>query len=122
MELSRCSLACNTANKQATMKNLMSDGLTGPAERIHYTLRIASALCFIGHGAFGIITKPIWCNYFAVFGIGHDLAYRLMPLLGTVDILLGLSLLVYPLRAVAGWLVGWGLITAFLRPLSGEPV
>ena len=77
-------------------------------------------MCFIGHGAFGIITKPIWCNYFAVFGIGHDLAYRLMPLVGTIDILLGLSLLIYPLRVVAGWLVCWGLMTASLRPLSGE--
>ena len=37
--------------------------------KIHYTLRIAAAMCFIGHGAFGIITKPIWCNYFALFGI-----------------------------------------------------
>jgi len=96
-------------------------GLNPPAQKMHYTLRIASAMCFIGHGAFGIITKPIWCNYFAVFGIGHDLAYKLMPLVGTVDILLGISLLVYPLRAVAGWLVCWGLITASLRPLSGEP-
>ena len=77
-------------------------------------------MCFIGHGAFGIITKPIWCNYFAVFGISHDVAFRLMPLVGTVDILMGISLLFYPLRAVAGWLVCWGLITASLRPLSGE--
>src|SRR5579862_3385575 len=91
-------------------------------QKIYYTLRLSAAMCFIGHGAFGIITKPIWCNYFAVFGIGHDLAYRLMPLVGTIDILLGLSLLFYPLRAVAGWLVCWGLITATLRPLSGEPV
>ncbi len=102
-------------------KDLTSAGLQAPAERIHITLRIASAMCFIGHGAFGIITKPIWCNYFAVLGIGHDLAYRLMPLVGTIDILLGLSLLFYPLRAVAGWLVCWGLVTATLRPLSGEP-
>src|SRR5580658_9583364 len=87
---------------------------------LHYTLRIASAMCFIGHGAFGIITKPIWCNYFAVFGIGHDLAYRLMPVLGSVDILLGLSLLFYPTRAVLAWLVAWGAVTALLRPLSGE--
>ena len=49
-------------------------------QKIHYTLRIASAMCFIGHGSFGIITKPIWCNYFAVFGVGHDLSYQLMPL------------------------------------------
>jgi hypothetical protein len=104
------------------MKDLNSDGLQAPAQRIHYTLRIASAMCFIGHGAFGIITKPVWCNYFAVLGIGHDMSYRLMPLLGTVDILLGISLLFYPLRAVAGWLVVWGLITACLRPLSGESV
>src|SRR5580658_507057 len=88
---------------------------------LHYTLRIASAMCFLGHGAFGIITKPVWCNYFAVFGIGHDLAYRLMPFVGTVDILLGLSLLFYPTRAVLTWLVGWGTVTALLRPLSGEP-
>ena len=77
-------------------------------------------MCFIGHGAFGIITKSIWCNYFAVFGIGHDLAYRMMPVLGSVDIVLGLSLLFYPTRAVLVWLVGWGSVTALLRPLSGE--
>jgi hypothetical protein len=90
-------------------------------QKIHYTLRIASAMCFIGHGAFGIITKPIWCNYFAVFGIGHDLAYRLMPLLGTFDILLGVLILAYPMRVVPAWLVVWGIVTALLRPLSGEP-
>jgi hypothetical protein len=78
-------------------------------------------MCFIGHGAFGIITKPIWCNYFAVLGVGHDLAYQLMPIVGSIDILLGLSLLVYPVRAVFAWLVVWGVITASLRPLSGEP-
>src|SRR6201996_7097617 len=102
------------------MNQFSQNGLSMPAEKMYYTLRVAAAMCFIGHGAFGIITKPIWCNYFAVFGIGHDLAYRLMPLVGTIDILLGLSLLFYPLRAIAGWLVCWGIITASLRPLSGE--
>src|SRR6267154_752098 len=91
-------------------------------QKIYHALRIASAMCFIGHGAFGIITKEIWCNYFAVFGIGHAEAYRLMPVLGAIDIIMGLSLLLYPLRAVAGWLVVWGLVTAALRPLSGEPL
>jgi len=86
-----------------------------------YTLLLASAMCFIGHGSFGIITKEVWTHYFAVFGIGHDIAYRLMPYLGSVDILLGLSLLVYPTRAVLAWLVIWGTVTAMLRPLSGEP-
>jgi hypothetical protein len=89
-------------------------------KKIHYTLRFAAALCFIGHGAFGIITKQIWLNYFAVFGIGHDMAYQLMPLLGTIDILMGISLLIYPTRAILLWLGVWGFITASLRPLSGE--
>lgn len=90
--------------------------------KLHYTLRFASAMCFIGHGAFGIITKPIWCNYFGVFGIGHDTAYHLMPVVGTVDILMGISLLLSPTRAVLLWLVIWGTTTALCRPLSGEPI
>ena len=90
-------------------------------EKIFQILRIACAMCFIGHGAFGIITKPIWCNYFNVFGIGHDMSYRLMPIVGSIDIAFGLILLISPIPAVAVWLVIWGLFTASLRPLSGEP-
>ena len=90
-------------------------------QKIYYALRVASAMCFIGHGAFGIITKQIWVNYFGVFGIGHDTAYSLMPLVGTIDILMGIIILAYPLRLAISWLVLWGIITALLRPLSGEP-
>jgi uncharacterized membrane protein YphA (DoxX/SURF4 family) len=88
---------------------------------LHYILRIAIAMCFIGHGAFGIITKEIWCNYFAVFGIGKEMAYALMPWVGILDIMMGVMMLAYPIRAIALWLVCWGTMTAFLRPLSGEP-
>jgi hypothetical protein len=90
-------------------------------QKIHYTLRGAVAMCFIGHGIFGIITKPIWCNYFAVFGIGQVVAYRIMPFLGSFDILMGIVFLIYPIRMIPIWLVIWGLLTASLRPLSGEP-
>jgi len=90
-------------------------------QKVHYTLRMAVAMCFIGHGAFGIITKPIWCNYFAVFGIGQGLSYQLMPVAGAFDIMLGLVMLAYPVRAILVWLVLWGIATALLRPLSGEP-
>jgi hypothetical protein len=91
-------------------------------QKIYFTLRLATAMCFIGHGAFGVITKQIWCNYFAVFGIGEHLAYQLMPPLGIVDIVMGLCILFYPVRGLFIWLVIWGAITAFLRPLSGEPL
>ena len=90
-------------------------------QKLYYTLRFASAMCFIGHGAFGIITKPIWCNYFAVAGIGKVMAYHLMPWVGSFDILCGILMLVYPLRIVPIWLVIWGTATALMRPMSGEP-
>lgn len=99
----------------------MSEVNGSVTQKVYHTLRIAVALCFIGHGAFGIITKAIWCNYFAVAGISTGLSYQLMPVVGTVDVLFGLTMLVYPTRFVAGWLVVWGVLTAMLRPISGEP-
>ncbi|MEO8512150.1 MAG: hypothetical protein ABI543_01190 [Ignavibacteria bacterium] len=90
-------------------------------KKIYYTLRIGVAMCFIGHGAFGLITKQVWCNYFAVFGIGEITAYRLMPVIGSFDFLMGILMLVYPMRIIPGWLVFWGIFTALLRPLANEP-
>lgn len=89
--------------------------------KVYYVLRIACAMCFIGHGAFGLIGKAVWCNYFGVVGIGKDFAYTLMPYVGVMDILMGLIILFYPLKAAVTWLVVWGMITASMRPLSGEP-
>ncbi|MEJ7587783.1 MAG: hypothetical protein WKI04_09515 [Ferruginibacter sp.] len=89
--------------------------------KIHYILRLAVAMCFIGHGIFGIITKAVWCNYFGVFAIGRELSFQLMPLVGFIDIVLGIIMLVYPVRAIPAWLIFWGILTAVLRPLSGEP-
>lgn len=97
------------------MKNLSLE------KKLFYIFKIAIAMCFIGHGVFGIITKQIWCNYFGVFGIGEITAYRLMPVVGSFDILMGLIMLVYPIRIIPGWLVFWGIFTALLRPLSSEP-
>jgi hypothetical protein len=92
-----------------------------PEQKMHYTLRIASALCFFGHGAFGLITKPVWLNYFAIFGIGPVPAYRWMPIIGSLDLVMGILILLYPMRIILLWLVLWGGFTALLRPLSGEP-
>lgn len=91
-------------------------------EKLHYTLRLAAAMCFIGHGIFGLITKSIWVNYFAVAGINKHWSYQLMPVIGSIDICLGIIILIKPYRMVLLWLVIWGMITALLRPLSGEPV
>jgi len=86
--------------------------------QIHCILRIACALCFIGHGSFGIISKEIWTNYFAIFGISRQLSFSLMPYAGGMDIFCGLLILFYPIRGVVIWLVIWGFITALLKPIS----
>ena len=100
-----------------------SDARTWPFERwLHWVLRIAVAMCFVGHGAFGIITKPAWIPYFAVVGIPRDWAFMLMPIVGTIDILLGLLALFTPRPAVLLYMAAWGLWTALLRPLSGDVI
>ena len=86
-------------------------------------LRIACAEKFIGHGAFGIITKADWVPYFGVVGILLELAWKLMPVIGTVDIALGLPVgFVCPFRIVLLYMTIWGFWTATLRPLAGEPI
>jgi hypothetical protein len=82
--------------------------------------RIALAMEFVGHGAFGIITKAAWVPYFGIFGFPESWAWRLMPLVGALDITIGLLTLVLPLRAVLVHMTFWGLMTATLRPLAGE--
>jgi hypothetical protein len=90
--------------------------------RLHWTLRIAVAMCFVGHGAFGIIIKPEWVPYFGVVGIPREWAFALMPVVGSVDILLGLVALVSPRPIVLMYMAVWGLWTALLRPLSGDVI
>jgi hypothetical protein len=90
---------------------------------LHRMLRIACAAEFVGHGAFGILTKAAWVPYFGVVGIPPELAWKLMPAICTVDITLGLYVgLVRPARAVLLYMAFWGLLTATIRPLAGEPI
>lgn len=89
---------------------------------LFWLLRLAAGFEYIGHGAFGVITKAAWVPYFEVVGIPERWAWRLMPLIGSVDITLGLLVLLKPVRAVLIYMAVWGLWTALLRPLSGESV
>ena len=89
---------------------------------LHWLLRVACGLEFIGHGAFGILTKAAWVPYYGVVGIPPEWAYKLMPLTGGVDVFLGFLVLLKPVRAALLYMALWGLWTALLRPLSGEPL
>lgn len=93
----------------------------GKEERtLELLLRIGVAGCYIGHGAFGVIGKEAWLPYFAVAGIGPDLAWTLMPVVGSIDILVGIIALVSPRPLVLVYGAVWAAWTALLRPLAGE--
>jgi hypothetical protein len=87
---------------------------------LHWLFRLALCAEFIGHGAFGVMTKQAWVSYFTLFGFPEAWAWRLMPAVGSVDIALGVLALVAPTRAGLLYMSFWGLFTALLRPLAGE--
>lgn len=87
--------------------------------RIHWILRLSSALCFIGHGAWGVITKSGWLPFYGVFNVPHHLAWISMPVVGSIDILLGVLLIMRPIRFIMLYMAVWAVFTALLRPLAG---
>ena len=88
--------------------------------QLHWTLRITAALCFIGHGTWGLITKSGWLPFFASQGIEPEIAWTMQPLIGAFDILMAILLLRGSNRAILIWMFLWALWTAILRPLSGN--
>ena len=88
--------------------------------QLHWTLRITAALCFIGHGTWGLITKAGWLPFFQSQGIEPDIAWKLQPLIGAFDILMAVILLRKPNRTILIWMFLWALWTAILRPLAGN--
>ena len=89
-------------------------------KQLHWTLRITVALCFIGHGTWGLITKSGWLPFFASQGIDDQLAWTLQPIIGAFDIFMALLLLRKSSRAILIWMFLWALWTAMLRPLAGN--
>ena len=88
--------------------------------QLHWTLRVSVALCFIGHGTWGLITKAGWLPFFASQGIPLDVAWILQPLIGAFDIAMAALLLWKPRRIILFWMFLWALWTAALRPLAGN--
>src|SRR6266511_4080494 len=90
---------------------------------LYWMLRVACAAEFVGHGAFGIMTKAAWVPYFGVVGIPPEAAWVLMQVVGTIDVTIGLLVgIVRPMRVVLLYMVVWGFLTATVRLLAGEPI
>lgn len=90
---------------------------------LEFLLRLGVFMEFFGHGAFGIMTKAAWVPYVAIFGFSESTAWKLMPVIGYLDVfVLSLSALFFPIPALLLYMTFWGLFTAFLRPFTAEGV
>ena len=92
-----------------------------PAGRLYWLLRVGVALEFLGHGMAGLARSKAWFPYYELFGISQNAASHYMfYVTGAVDITLAVVILVRPMRAVLLHMTFWGLMTAALRPMTGE--
>ena len=89
-------------------------------DQLYIILKVSISLCFIGHGIWGLFRKQEWISYFNVVGIPDSWAMILMPIIGAVDIILGVLILVYPNRGVLFYMAAWAFWTALLRPLANQ--
>lgn len=91
------------------------------SHRLHWVLRVGVASEFIGHGLAGLSRPAAWIPYFGLFGFSEGVAHdHLMYIVGGLDVVLGVLVLVRPMRAVLLHMFFWGLLTAALRPLTDE--
>ncbi len=88
---------------------------------IYWILRIGVATNFIAHGTWGLLGRASWLPFFEVANIGPEAAYPLMFQIGIADITAGVMMLILPLRSLLLYMIIWGVWTAVLRPLSGDP-
>src|SRR3989344_6589805 len=90
---------------------------------VQWVLRVAVAGEFFGHGVFALQGKKAWVEWFSVFGISDvGLATQLLFFFGMVDVALAILVLIKPIRLALLWMAFWGLWTAILRPIVGEPI
>jgi hypothetical protein len=99
--------------------------LNHPHGKINRSTLQSQGIRFSGQKLRGLI--PDCCRIllrgnrrFTLFGIPEAWAWRLMPVVGSVDIVLGTLTLLAPTRAALLYMTVWGLFTALLRPLAGE--
>lgn len=77
---------------------------------------------FLGHGIVAIGINPKWIPLLTCFGFSEEQAVVLMPVIGIVDIIVAITVLLYPIRAMVVWAVFWAFLTALSRPISGEHI
>lgn len=89
---------------------------------VRWVLRIGIAATFFGHGIFAWKVHPGWISYLTTAGFSQSTAIFLMPIIGVIDIVVGIFVVFWPIKIVLVYALVWTLVTALIRPLAGEPI
>jgi hypothetical protein len=92
-------------------------------KKIEWTLRIAMAGEFLGHGVFAWQLKPRFIEMLtAMTGFAGETASTLMRVIGVTDIAVAVLAIVKPIRIVLLYAAVWAFLTALARPIAGDPI
>ena len=89
-------------------------------DRVILILKISTGLLLIGHGGFSAVqSKEMLIRHYASIGI--FLTRPALALIGWFEILLGVGIILRPLRSLLIFIFFWKIGTELLYPLSGAP-
>ncbi len=89
---------------------------------IEWLLRIVVSMTFLGHGVFALKGNATWLVYLETVGFSIERSKELLMIIGALDLLVAVIILIKPFKYVVLWAVIWAFSTAFIRPISGEPI
>lgn len=89
---------------------------------VEWILRIGIFGTFLGHGIFALGIKQAWIPMITTLGFSESVATTILPLIGTIDIIIAILALIYPIRIVLIWATLWAFSTALARPIAGDPI
>ncbi len=89
---------------------------------VRWLLRIGVFGVYFGHGILAIQGKESWLVYLEFVGINKELAVILLPIIGSIDVIIAVSVIIKPLKPVLLYATVWAFGTALMRPLTGEPI
>src|SRR3989338_5486209 len=92
-------------------------------KRIEWILRVAVAGEFIGHGVFATQQKAQWLGWIKkMLSVEASTAGVILLCVGAFDVLVGLIILLKPIKPILLWATFWGFWTALVRPIMGDPI
>ena len=92
-------------------------------KRIEWILRVAVAGEFIGHGVFATQQKAQWLGWIQkMLSVEASTAGGILLCVGAFDVLVGLIILLKPIKPILLWATFWGFWTALVRPIMGDPI